>query len=1363
MKRGKKIWSFLLTLCMLCTFIPVTAFAENQTEQQQAQAGMPFADVKQGEWYYDAISYVYEHNLMLGTSDTLFTPQGTLNRAMVAQILYSMEGRPAVSGSPAFRDVSSGKWYYNAIQWASQNGIAAGTGNGLFNPTGKVTREQFAQFLYSYAGKPAVEGTLDFPDAGNVSGWAINAVTWATQNKLINGNKKPDGQLMLEPTGKTTRAQAAVILRFFCENITIQLEPYSITDLTVSGTAVTAEVTAPRSCTLQVKFLNEETEADLNISATAAVSAGLELEEVKATATKPLPSHFIAEVSLVDGNGKQLCSTFTCIKYTTNYEKFEAQTVDDFEGKTVINFDDDKTDNFGVLSDTVKEPTAASGKNIITENADDTYTVTNIDATVKSLKPGDEVLFFDANGMEVLVSIGTIKISGTTATITRNPDAALEDYYQVLKVDMSVAADPEDIDMRQADAGVTLLNENAKQSSSDSTARSDEKGIDIIDENIDSCQSLEFGLNYETDHFTTGGTLELKDMISIEISYDAALFGKDFISCKILSETKGSFSLEIKAKVDNGEAVKNQTEEEEFYLGDIPFPIGYGFSCSVALTVPVELRLEGGATMEASYSMKSGFSYSSKSGTQEICKKNFDVSFIQAEAKFEVKAGPKLAVSIEFLEDVLKGEISGQIGGDFTAEVQTGSLGVTDEDSIHMCSLCADGDASLFAKAKIELSYKITKKLKGTPFSSTILNIHQHLFAFYASMINDTDSPLGGKITFGKGSCPNQKYRTTFHVKDIHGIEISGTPVSVQSDQTDMGTTESGKALYLYNGSYTAKCTLNGKALGRDFTIQDGASSVTLSETDDVIPSTDPDDPSDPSDPDSPDPADIVESGTCGDHLTWTLDTNGTLTISGTGEMYQYGWEYEKVTPWRHLNSQIKAVDIKNGVTNIGSYAFYNCENLSDVTISDSVTSIDSRVFMYCDSLTSILIPDSVTNLGSGVFERCALTGINIPDSVTSVGTGLFYACENLKTVSLGNNMPCISYAMFRSCSNLVSLRIPESVTSIDDYAFYFCYSLTGIMIPDRVTSIGRGAFGYCFGLTSITLPASVTSLGPNFFECSSNLKEIQVDSRNTAFCSVDGVVFNKNKTMLVQFPLGSSGTYATPDSVTSIGAYAFSYCNKLTDITIPDSVTSIGPYAFEQCDGVTDLVIPDRVTSIDTHAFTDCSHLSSVTLGNGITSISDYAFSSCTSLTSVTIPDSVTSIGRGSFQYCSNLTSVTIPDAVTSIEANAFQQCSSLTGITIPDRVISIGESAFSSCESLTSIVIPDGVGSISPYTFYGCDILAQITIGRGVTSIGSSAFQFCPCLTDVYYRGSEADWSAVSISSSNDPLTSATIHYNS
>lgn len=1224
MKHKKRFLSFLLALCMVCTLIPVTAFAENQTERQQTQAGLPFTDVKPSAWYYDAVSYVYEHGLMAGTSTTIFEPETVMNRAMVVQILYNREGKPAVSGSASFQDVASNAWYYNAVQWASANDVASGIGSGLFNPNGKVTREQFAQFLYNYAGKPAVEGTLDFPDAAQTSGWAVSAMTWATQNKLINGSKQPNGQLLLNPTGQTTRAQAASILRGFCENITINLEPYSITDLTVSGQTVTAIVNAPRTCTLQVNFLNENTKADLGISATAEVSAGLEQAEVKATTTKLLPTHFIAEVSLVDGNGKQLCNPFTCIWYTTNYEKFEAQTVDDFADETVINFNDDKTDNFGVLADTVKEPSADSGKNIISENANDTYTVTNIDDTVTALNPGDEALFYDANGKEVLVSIGTIKISGTTATITRNQDATLEDFYQVLKVDMSVAADPEDIDMRQADEGVTLLNENAKQSSSDSAVRSDEKGIDIIDEDIDLSRSLEFGLEYETDYFKTGGTLELKEMISVEISYDAVLFGEDYIYCKMQSETKGSFSIEVKAKVDNGESVENQKDEAELDLGEIPFPLGYGFSCSVALTVPVEISLEGGSTMEASYSMKSGFTYSTTDGKQDISKNSFDVTLIQAEAKFEVKAGPKVAVSIEFLEDVLKGEISGQAGGAFTAEFQTGSLGITDEDSIHMCSLCGDGDVYLFANVKVELSYQITEHLKGTPFSLTILELNKHLFAFYVSILNDADSPLGGQLTFGKGSCPNQQYRTTFHVKDIHGMEISGTQISVRTEQTDIGTVESGKALYLYNGSYTAECELNGRKLGRGFTIQDDSTSVTLSEQDDVIPPTDPTDPIDPTDPDTPDPSDIVESGTCGDNLTWTLYQNGTLTIRGTGKMYD--WSYDSDVPWYALKDQIREVDIGNSATSIGNSAFEDCLSLLRVTIGNSVTSI-----------------------GEDAFDNC----------------------KSLSNLAIGN-----------------------SVTSIRTSAFFDCDSLTSVTVPDSVTSIDNAAFGRCDLLT-----------------------EINVAANNTSFCSVDGVLFDKNKTKLLQYPGGKSGTYTIPGSVTIIGDWAFEGCHSLTSVTIPDSVTSISRAAFSDCDSLTSVTIPDSVTNIGEHAFSGCDNL-----------------------TSVTIPNSVTRIGTQAFAYCNSLSNVTIPDSVTSISNYVFQNCNNLTSVTIGNSVTSIGTGVFQNCKSLSNVTIPDSV-----------------------TNIGNKAFYDCNSLTDVYYRGSEAQWAAITIGSDNNPLTSATIHYNS
>ena len=214
----------------------------------------------------------------------------------------------------------------------------------------------------------------------------------------------------------------------------------------------------------------------------------------------------------------------------------------------------------------------------------------------------------------------------------------------------------------------------------------------------------------------------------------------------------------------------------------------------------------------------------------------------------------------------------------------------------------------------------------------------------------------------------------------------------------------------------------------------------------------------------------------------------------------------------------------------------------------------------------------------------------------------------------------------------------------------------------------------------------------------------------------------------------------AIPDSVTSIGEYAFYNCKSLTSVAIPDSVTSIGEYAFYNCRSLTSVTIPDSVTSIGDDAFSNCKSLTSVTIPDSVTSIGDFAFSYCESLTSVTIPDSVTSIGDNTFDGCTSLTSVTIPNSVTSIGKEAFSNCKSLTSVTIPGSVTRIGVGAFASCISLTSVTIPDSV-----------------------TSINNGAFYDCTSLTDVYYAGSEAQWKAISISSNrNDDLLTANIHYN-
>ena len=376
--------------------------------------------------------------------------------------------------------------------------------------------------------------------------------------------------------------------------------------------------------------------------------------------------------------------------------------------------------------------------------------------------------------------------------------------------------------------------------------------------------------------------------------------------------------------------------------------------------------------------------------------------------------------------------------------------------------------------------------------------------------------------------------------------------------------------------------------------------------------------------------------------------------------------------------------------------------------------------------------------------------------------------------------------------------------------------SLSGdIVLPSKiegkpVTSIGDDAFYKCSSLTSITIPNSVTSIGFRAFDNCDKLNQINVDTANTVYSSVNGVLFNKDKTELIRYPAGKTDTsYSIPNSVTRIGYGAFEYCRSLTSITIPDSVTSIGWYTFSDCSSLTSITIPDSVTRIGSSAFSDCSSLTSITIPDSVTSIGGWAFRWCSSLTSVTIPNSVTSIGDSTFEGCSSLTSITIPDGVTSIGGSAFSGCSSLASITIPDGVTSIGGSAFSGCSSLTSITIPDsvtsigihaffgckgltsitipdGVTSIGSYAFYGCKGLTSITIPVGVTSIGIHAFNDCSSLTsitipdsvtsigdsafnrcgslkDVYYSGTQEQWKKISIGRNNGYLTSTKIHYGS
>jgi hypothetical protein len=218
---------------------------------------------------------------------------------------------------------------------------------------------------------------------------------------------------------------------------------------------------------------------------------------------------------------------------------------------------------------------------------------------------------------------------------------------------------------------------------------------------------------------------------------------------------------------------------------------------------------------------------------------------------------------------------------------------------------------------------------------------------------------------------------------------------------------------------------------------------------------------------------------------------------------------------------------------------------------------------------------------------------------------------------------------------------IGNHVTHIGEYAFAFCNNLTSIGIPTSVTHIGTKAFRDCDSLPEITIPASVISIGNAPFGFCTTLAAIAVNATNPAYCSTNGVLFNKSRTLLIQYPGGKAGSYAVPDSVTSIGDGAFYCCFRMTGVTIPDSVTSLGNQAFSFCEKLAGVTIPPKVTTIG-----------------------DEAFYTCYSLSRVAIPASVVNIGRGAFQYCTNLASATICNGVTHIGDRAFRYCYHLASV---------------------------------------------------------------------------------------------------
>jgi len=1029
---------------------------------------------------------------------------------------------------------------------------------------------------------------------------------------------------------------------------------YTLTDIVVQGSVATVTYDAMEEAQLVVALYSDDGMQLLNTAKTTVTA-----EETTATVTfsGQMPQYFVAAAYLLDVyDFSPLCPSYETPMYTQDMQELldmtVADCVEEYGEERIYNLDDNAQTNFAVYAEGAVLLYEEDGVNTVT-SADDVnlvYVIANADDRVTSLTEGSIVVYEYADGELLLIKVGSITVDGTTVTI-QGTDMELEEVFAIMKVEGEAGTEEAVFDPEGLDEHMEYLGTDAPQTYE-------------IEGGTTNKIAHVFYLWGEKNDDTTEKDVWDKDL-------KADIIGK--------GKFEGTVSFELETKLELYISTKRQflefkvtpninfTAELSGYLNFRSKQLGKGFTIPLGSTgiiakirPTINLKFSGKIEFEAKLFLTIGAAVEHRAGGNWQCRDLSKTPKMEPNLEFEGKVffgvdlNPGVYVASEKL---FKADMTSMIGFELTGKLE---YKVTDYSGprIHDCNACIDGDLSFVWKLKIELKLLNNDHLK---LEKTFLDGSVKLFDFYCSL---------DERKFGKGECPNYRYRVYITVKDanlniIEGVEVGYIDASEEDGIKQLGFTNANgvvmdntifgnsRNLYLPRGRYTFQTEYGGEPIRSPEPVEVYSyTSTVLTSNEDywkrqaelkllMIK------------PDSIKTGSVLESGVCGNNLEWQVYSSGLLEITGKGAMDQFSSAAK--APWYKYKDKIKSLRIgepqldpagqdPSDLITVGNHAFSGYTKLEKVILEDNVRQLGLSSFANCTKLDEIKMPvDLDVYYNSNSSSNHSFSGC------TNV-TKIQYTYGQTGKMTQRMNSAGSSYSYIYSLENTAreSLQyayMEEGITNIAAHAFYNAAQLQEIFIPQTITTIGSSAFAGCTGLTQIDIPEGLTTFGTDVFSGCTGLTSIYI-----------------------------------PTTITSIPARCFAYCTGLTELVIPDTVTALEMGAFAGCRNITKLTMPVDLAFYQDPVTASDSYNNSF---SGMTKVTEiqYTYGRTGKMTkrSNTYGSSYHHARSPEMYSKAALESVIIDSGILDISSSAFAGCSALSNVLFLGNPLSISSNSFS------------------------------------------------------------------------------------